>query len=54
MSAIVAPSAERKQDLEHICMLMCHGRLEKIAPEVRHLPEVLGMRVEIYRNLEKW
>ena len=30
------------------------AELEKIDPDVRHLPEVLGVRVEIYRNLEKW
>jgi tetratricopeptide (TPR) repeat protein len=30
------------------------AELERIDPDVRHLPEVLGVRVEIYRNLEKW
>ena len=30
------------------------GELEKIEPDVRHLPEVLGVRVEIFRHLEKW
>jgi hypothetical protein len=28
--------------------------LEEIDPEVRHAPEVLAVRVKIYRALEKW
>ena len=28
--------------------------LENIGPDVRHIPEVLAVRVEIYRALEKW
>jgi hypothetical protein len=28
--------------------------LERMDPEVRHLPEVLEARVEIYRGLKKW
>ena len=31
-----------------------HSELEEIDPEVRHLPEVLEVRVLIYRALKKW
>ena len=34
--------------------LDANAELEKIDPEVRHVPEVLEVRVEIYRELEKW
>ena len=31
-----------------------NDELEKIDPDVRHVPEVLEIRVEIYRGLKKW
>ncbi len=31
-----------------------NDELEEIDPEVRHVPEVLGIRLEIYRALKKW
>ena len=31
-----------------------NAELEQVAPENRHLPAVLAVRVEIYRALEKW
>ena len=34
--------------------LDANAELEDIDPEVRHVPEVLEVRVEIYRALEKW
>lgn len=34
--------------------LDANAELEKVDPYVRHLPEVLAVRVEIYRTLEKW
>lgn len=34
--------------------LDANERLEKIDAEVRHVPEVLAARHEIYRTLEKW
>ena len=34
--------------------LDANAELEKIDPEVRHVPEVLEVRVQIYRALEKW
>ena len=34
--------------------LDANAELEEIDPEVRHVPEVLAVRVEIYRALEKW
>src|SRR5262249_42059394 len=30
------------------------AELDKIDPELRHLPEVLEVRMEIYRGAEKW
>lgn len=34
--------------------LDANAELEEIDPKVRHLPEVLEVRVRIYRALEKW
>ena len=34
--------------------LDANAELEEIAPEVRHVPEVLKVRVQIYRALKKW
>jgi tetratricopeptide (TPR) repeat protein len=34
--------------------LDANAELEEIDPEVRHVPEVLEVRVQIYRALEKW
>ena len=34
--------------------LDANAELEKIDPEVRHVPEVLAVRVQIYRALKKW
>ena len=34
--------------------LDANAELEEIDPEVRHFPEVLVVRVKIYRALEKW
>ncbi len=34
--------------------LDANAELEEIDPEVRHVPEVLEVRVEIFRALEKW
>lgn len=34
--------------------LEANAELERIDPYVRHVPEVLAVRVEIYRALEKW
>jgi Tfp pilus assembly protein PilF len=34
--------------------LDANAALEEITAEVRHLPEVLALRVQIYRALEKW
>src|SRR5215207_900481 len=34
--------------------LDANAELEKIAPDVRHVPEVLAVRLVIYRRLEKW
>jgi predicted Zn-dependent protease len=34
--------------------LDANSELEKIDPYVRHVPEVLVVRVEIYRRLERW
>jgi len=34
--------------------LDANAELEEIDPEVRHFPEVLEVRVRIYRALEKW
>jgi tetratricopeptide (TPR) repeat protein len=34
--------------------LESNAELEKIEAEVRHVPEVLVVRVEIYRRLERW
>lgn len=34
--------------------LDANGELEEIDPEVRHVPEVLAVRVKIYRALGKW
>src|SRR4030095_11337234 len=34
--------------------LEANAELERIDPYVRHLPEVLAVRVEIYRILERW
>lgn len=31
-----------------------NAELEEIDPEVRHVPEVLEVRLQIYRALEKW
>ncbi len=30
------------------------AELERVTPDARHLPEVLAVRVEIYRALKKW
>ena len=30
------------------------AELDRIDPDVRHLPEVLAVRVQIYDALEKW
>ena len=52
------------EDLKHLTaaqgftelgmFLDANEELEEIDPEVRHVPEVLAVRVEIYRALEKW
>lgn len=34
--------------------LDANDEIEKIDPDVRHLPEVLAVRAEVYRHLEKW
>jgi streptogramin lyase len=34
--------------------LDANAELDKIDPAVRHLPEVLGVRLGIYRGLGKW
>ncbi len=34
--------------------LDANAELEAIDPEVRHVAEVLTVRLEIYRGLEKW
>jgi hypothetical protein len=34
--------------------LDANAELEEIDPEVRHVPEVLAVRLQIYRALEKW
>ena len=34
--------------------LEANDELEEIDPEVRHVPEVLEVRLQIYRALEKW
>src|SRR5687767_14731948 len=36
------------------CIWMPNAELEEIDPDVRHVPEVLEVRLEIYRALEKW
>jgi lipopolysaccharide biosynthesis regulator YciM len=52
------------EDLKHLTVAQgyvelgmfpdANEELEEIDPEVRHVPEVLAVRVEIYRALEKW
>ena len=34
--------------------LDANDEIEKIGPEVRHVPEILTVRVQIYRAREKW
>lgn len=34
--------------------LEANEELERIDPQVRHFPEVLAVRVEIYQTLERW
>jgi hypothetical protein len=34
--------------------LDANGEIENMDPKVRHVPEVLAVRVGIYRALEKW
>ena len=52
------------EDLKHLTaaegyfelgmFLDANAELEEIDPEVRHVPEVLEVRVQIYRGLKKW
>jgi len=34
--------------------LDANAELDEVDADVRHLPEVLGVRIEIYRALKKW
>jgi hypothetical protein len=35
-------------------LLDANEELERIDPEVRHVAEVLTVRLEVYRSLKKW
>ena len=47
-----------KQFFEAACgyaqLGMFHAELEKIDPFLRAAPEILALRIEIYRGLERW
>jgi tetratricopeptide (TPR) repeat protein len=46
---------EAAQGFVELGMFMdANEELEEIDPEVRHLPEILAVRLEIYRALQKW